>query len=98
MIATPTQKITLLTSFSQIEPSLLDRWEIIPGISDHEVVLININMEPYGSRPIKRKMMLWKKADFNKRNGLMKDFCSKFMNQFSVFSPVEEMWQSLRSD
>ena len=97
MVATPTRKTNILDLFLTNRPSLLNRCEVIPGISDHEAVFVNMNIEPHRSKPTKRKILLWKKADFDVINRLLEEYRDKFINEFKESTPVEEMWQSFRN-
>lgn len=97
MVVTPTRKTNVLDLFLTNRPTLLNRCEVIPGISDHEVVFINMNIEPHRSKPTKRKILLWKRADLDVINDLFEEYSKKFMNEFKETTPVEEMWQSFRN-
>ncbi len=57
---------------------------IMPSISDHDTVFININIEPQRQRPVKGKLHIWKKAN-----------CEKIKEErdaYSVNSAVQDMW------
>ena len=43
--------------------SLVQRCVAIPGLSDHAAVLITTKLRPAKSKPPKRKILLWKRAD-----------------------------------
>ena len=47
-------------------PSLINRCEAIPGISDHEIVFVDSNIAISRPKPVKRKIYMWKKADTQK--------------------------------
>ena len=44
-------------------PSLVNRCKPLPGISDHDIVLIDANVRATRTRTPKRKIYLWKTAN-----------------------------------
>jgi hypothetical protein len=62
----PTRGQNLLDVFFINRPSLINRCEAIPGISDHEIVFVDSNIAISRQKPVKRKIYMWKKADTQK--------------------------------
>lgn len=58
IVTTPTRERNILDLFVTNRPSLLNRCEVIPGISDHEVVLVDMNIEPHRNRPVENKVYI----------------------------------------
>lgn len=58
MVTTPTRERNILDLFVTNRPSLLNQCEVIPGKSDHEVVLVDMNIEPHRNRPVKKSLHL----------------------------------------
>ena len=58
----PTRGQNLLDVFFTNRPSLINRCEAIPGISDHEIVFVDSNIAISRQKPAKRKIYMWKKA------------------------------------
>ena len=105
MVATPTRKTNILDLFLTNRPSLLNRCEVIPGISDHEAVFVNMNIEPHRSKPTKRKILLWKKArgtsligkivrDFFRTKGFIRIFDGFFLKTKGFLPKVYEIFGS----
>ena len=61
IVTKPTRNNNILDLFITNRPTLLNRFEIIPGISDHGIVYVDTNIVPHRQRPTKRKIYLWKK-------------------------------------
>ena len=57
----PTRGQNMLDLFFTNRPSLINRCEAIPGISDHEIVFIDSNIAVSRQKPVKRKIYMWKK-------------------------------------
>ena len=78
MVTTATREENILDLFITKRPSLLNRCEVIPGISDHETVFVNINIEPHRTKPAKRKIYIWSKANTNEIQSQLERFCQQF--------------------
>ncbi|KAL8610949.1 hypothetical protein ACOMHN_042566 [Nucella lapillus] len=81
MVDFPTRKdkITLdiiLTS----HPSFKVQCKPLPsvGSSDHDIVLYDTTLAPHRSRPPRRKIFLWKKADFEGMRQDVKEFANTY--------------------
>ncbi len=47
-------------------------------------------------KPVKRKIHLWKNTDFDKIPQEVDNFVTKFMDQHSNESSVDEMWMEIK--
>ena len=59
----PTRIDNTLDIFGTNRPSLIDRCVPLPGISDHDVVLVDSIVLPAGKKPVRRKVYLWKRTN-----------------------------------
>ena len=48
MVTSPTRGQNILDLFLTTNPTLVDNVFIIPGLSDHDIVLIQVNVKPQG--------------------------------------------------
>ena len=96
-VTSPTRCTSVLDLFVTNRPSLINRCEVIPGISDHEIVFVNINIEPPRCKPVKRKIYLWKKANPDQISNMLQDYDLHFNQVFNSSTPVETMWKSFKS-
>ena len=78
-------------------PTLLKRLEIIPGVSDDDIVFINTYLEVQRRKPVKRKLYLWKKANIEKIRETLEIGRDHFMADFEHSSSVEVMWQPFKN-
>jgi hypothetical protein len=97
MIDFPTRICKTLDLFVTNRPSLVTSCKALPGVSDHEIVLVESDMSAKYQRPVKRKVYLWKKADIA---GLKSDF-SKFNREFCEnckhhmnSSDIDQLWKN----
>ena len=65
----------------------------MPGISDHDIVMLEARPVAKRNRPVKRKIHLWKKVDLQKLKGEAQILQQEFQNRFSETSSAEEMWK-----
>lgn len=69
LVNTPTRGDKILDLFFTNNPSLVQRCKVIPGVGDHEAVLIDSLIQPLRSKPVRWEIYSWDKADMN--------FCAK---------------------
>ena len=67
-----------LDLFLTNRPSLIQRCELCPGISDHESLLNISDIISQSQRPVRREILQWNKGILDKLRADMKDFSSSF--------------------
>ena len=74
-------------------PSLVKNCETIPGISDHDMIIVDSDIKPKYNKPKRRKIYQYKKANWesvkDKMRAMASDVCS--------LSSVEGCWERLKS-
>ena len=63
MVDFPTRIDNTLDIFCTNCPSLVDRCIPLPGLSDHDTVLVDCKVLPARKKPIRRKIYLWRRAN-----------------------------------
>ena len=66
LVEAPTRGNSILDLFFTSHPSLVSKCKPIPGIGDHDAVLVDTLTKPQRSKPVRRKIYLWDKADLAK--------------------------------
>jgi hypothetical protein len=89
----PTRSDATLDIFLTNRPTLINKGEPLPGISDHEVVFIDSSLKARRNRPPKRKVHIWKRADTPGLIAGVEDLNIKFHSKFSHSSDIESMWR-----
>ncbi|XP_061188846.1 uncharacterized protein LOC133197022 [Saccostrea echinata] len=63
LVCTPTRGDKILDLFFTSNPSLVQRRKVIPGVGDHDAVLLDSLIQPLRSKPARREIYSWDKAD-----------------------------------
>ena len=79
-------------------PTLIQRCEPIPGLSDHIAVLVTTKLQAGPRKPIRRKIHLWKKADTEGIRDHVNNYSETFHSQYTVETPVEELWTNFSKE
>ena len=64
LVTTPTRGYNTLDLVITNNPSLVTACRVIPGVSDHDAVLTEINIKPLRNKQTPRKIPFYKKADW----------------------------------
>ena len=94
----PTRQDTTLDLFLTNRPSLVNKCTAAPGVADHDMVLITTSATAKRNKPIQHKIYLWKKADTENMKDKLQKFRDKFLQDFNINSPVEEIWSSIKTN
>ena len=70
--------------------NIINNVRVIPGISDHDIVLFEVNLALRKEKPVKRKFYIRKRAD----NTRIKKELQEFVNDFEVMKneSVDAKW------
>ena len=84
VITFPTRGNATLVLFLTNRPSLINSCDGIPGISDHDTIAcIESNILAEYKKPIKRKILLWKKGNIDSMRAEMIIFSLEFQQKYS---------------
>lgn len=94
LVNTPTRGDKILDLFFTNNPSFVQRCKVIPGVGDHEAVLIDSLIQPLRSKPVSREIYSWDKADIT----LLRQEVSNFVQDFIArpFTSVNTHWGPFR--
>ena len=92
----PTRQQNILDIFITNRPSLICKSTSLPGLSDHDVVLVDSNIIPQRRKPVRRLIHIWSKADIPAMEKEMNKFASDFHNTHSPSTPVNSMWMDIK--
>ena len=85
----------ILDLFFCNNPSLVNRVEVIPGISDHEAVYAESSLRPAKAATPPRKVHLYRKADFDSLKAELRHVKEEFLSMENT-STCQEMWNKFR--
>ena len=58
----------ILDVFFTNRPSLIKKYSVLLGISDHEIVFVSSDISASTHKPVARKIYLWSRANFHRIN------------------------------
>ena len=73
MVTSPTRGPNTLDLFFTTNPTLVKTVSVIPGLSDHDIVLAEVNSRPQLTKQVPRDIPLYKKADWDQLKHSMRD-------------------------
>lgn len=78
-------------------PALVQKCTAIPGLSDHAAVLVTTRLRPAKSKPAKRKILLWKRADMTTIRNCITNYAEQFNSTYSSETPIQDLWNDFSS-
>ena len=97
VVEVPTRLSNTLDLFLTSNPSLVNRVISMPGLSDHDAVLADVNISPKIGKCKSRKVPLFHKADWEKFKSHMTDFKNKFLSNSHNNTP-NDLWENFKSE
>ncbi|XP_072020312.1 uncharacterized protein [Amphiura filiformis] len=94
----PTRGDNILDIVITNRPSLVNRCCSLPGLSDHDVVFMDMNVRAFKRKPIRRKILLWKRTDFDSIIQRLKKWAENYTSTYSTSTPVEELAEAMQSE
>ncbi|XP_072043470.1 uncharacterized protein [Amphiura filiformis] len=91
----PTRLDSILDIVVTNRPSLVNRCEGLPGVSDHDIVYLDMNVQAARQKPVKHKIFLWKRADFDAIRSETKLWAEDFISTHSTDTPVSVLFAGL---
>ena len=89
----PTRNHNILDLFLTNRPGLVIDYEIIPGLSDHDIVRVNNRIKALILKKPKRIIYLWNKCNTLDLHQAAIKFQNIFIAKYIINSPVEDIWQ-----
>ena len=77
--------------------TLVNRVQVIPGISDHEAVLIESSLRPMKTKIPAREVYQYNKADFTSLKNGLKDMEKELIELKESNQPVEKIWTTFKT-
>ena len=91
-MTSPTRGQNILDLFLTTNPTLVDNVSITPGLSDHDVVLIQVNVKPEVLKQVPRNIHLYKKADWDQLKQSMREVYVELKQSDLATTTVQSMW------
>ena len=98
LVTQPTQQNNTLDLFLCNNPSLIENVKVLPGLADHDTVLVEGTISPIVNKQTPRKIYLFKRADWDGLRAHMESFNSAHAEQetkdCNASVDVESLWKS----
>ena len=95
LVDEPTRNDKIFDLFLTNRPTFVNKCKVIPGVNDHEAVIIDSDTKARRQRPAKRKICLWKRADPDKIKEVVQAFSNEFIANHDTSTPVEDLWNCI---
>ena len=93
-----THKGNTLDLFFTNNPGLISKQNLIPGLGDHDAVLITSRLAPHRKKKAPRKIYLRNKSEIAAMTTEMKKFTTTFMQEHTEKSDVNKMWKCIKEE
>jgi hypothetical protein len=95
---TESTESTLYLFFTNF-PDMVNRHEIIPGISDHDIPILDISTRIQINKKPPRKVFMYKKANMEGLLNQLSTYSQDFCNRYGQTDPTdtEEMWTDFKN-
>ena len=97
IVQSPTRNSNILDIFLTNQPSFIESYEVIPGISDHEVVSVSSLTSISHSKPKSRNIILWHNANFEVINNHIAQFADTFFNAYDHNTLINILWDEFKT-
>ena len=88
----PTRGENILDIIATNRPTLVRQCQPMPGLSDHDVIFLELEIQANKRKPIRREIFLWKKADLDGMRSNAKDWADQFVANNDTSTPVETLF------
>ena len=96
LITEPTRGPSTLDVFITSNETLISNTQVIPGLSDHEIVYVKGDIKPIIHRQKRRKVTFYKKADWEGLRQHMANFTESFLVTDDSDLTADDLWQCFR--
>ena len=96
MVTSPTRGQNILDLFFTTNPTLVNKTSILPGLSDHDIVLVEVNSRPEIIKQVPRDIPLYKKANWDQLKQSMRDLYTEFQSEPAT-TDSQAMWDKFTS-
>lgn len=92
----PTRLGNILDLYCTNRPGLVKYSATIPGISDHDIIVVDSSLKPEYTKKKNRKIYLYSKADWNAMKDEISNFADEFIANMSSLS-IDNNWGILKN-
>ena len=93
MVTLPTRAQNILDLFLPTNLTLIDKTSVLPGLSDHDIILADVNVKPKTIKQVSRNIYLYKKANWDQLKESMREFNSTLQSDLAT-ADIKILWDS----
>ncbi|XP_072181422.1 uncharacterized protein [Diadema setosum] len=94
----PTRGDNTLDIILTNRPSLTNRCSGLPALSDHDLVFMDANVQASRRKPIRRKILLWNKTDFDVIRSRVQQMSTSYTSSFNTSTSVDDLADALQQE
>ena len=91
MVTSPTRGQNILDLFLTSNPTLTVKVSVLPGLSDHDIVIAEVNAKPTVMKLVPRNILLYKKADWHQLKESMREFHKIILSDLAT-ADIQVLW------
>ena len=95
LVEEPTRGKNTLDLFATNAPSKIIKVEVLPGISDHDIVAIEVDISPKRRKQKPRKIHLYSKAQWSEFEEKVNELADELLSKFESNS-VDDLWETFK--
>ena len=96
MVTSPTPGQNILDLFFTTNTTLVNKISILPGLSDHDIVLVEVNSRPEIIKQVPRDIPLYQKANWDQLKQTMRDLYTELQLEPAT-TDRQAMWDKFTS-
>ena len=93
MVTSPTRGQNILDLFFTTNPTLVDDISVISGLSEHDIVLAQVNVKPKVTKQVPRNIQPYEKANWDQPKQSMRDFHLDLRPSSLATTDVQSLWK-----
>ena len=98
IVTFPTRNSNTLDLFLTNRPGFINKCVSIPGLSDHDGVSVESAIVANKTKPVRRKIFLWKRVNLDEMKQSCIEFQHQFLSSYNETSCVEDMWTDIKTN
>ena len=80
------------------QPNLIQKVKVEPGLSDHDIVLVEYKVKLHRQKKQKRKLFLWKHANIDSMKNEINEFYHLFMQNHRETEDINKLWEYIKTN
>ena len=92
----PTRADNMLDLVFTSNPSHIKTSVSVPGISNHDIVITNMEIKPHYQKTTTRKGYIYSKANWDNLNNALEDLTKTIVDMYKKGNNIHELWETFK--